>query len=106
MPPRRSGRTRASVEPESVVPPTTPKRKRNGAHEPEQENIKPASRTRRSTSAQPMPPQTAKGPASTRSRPSLEQVLESDEEVHEEPARPAKKSRPSLEPEGSDSNDE
>ncbi len=94
MPPRRSSRTRASVEP--TAPAT--KRKRNEPEEivdDEPEEVKPASRTRRSSSVQPAKPRT-----STRSRKSLEEVQEEEEGEEERP--PTKKKRPSLEAEGSD----
>ena len=77
MPPRRSSRTRASVEP--TAPAT--KRKRNEPEEiveDEPEEVKPAARTRRSTSVQPTKPRT-----STRSRKSLEDVQEEEEEREE-----------------------
>lgn len=96
MAPRRSSRTRASVEP--PAPPS--KRKRNEPVEvpdTDEEDVKPGPRTRRSSSIKPAP---AKGRASTRSRKSLEEVQE--EEEAEEPPPPAKKSRPSLETEGSE----
>ena len=76
MPPRRSSRARTSVEP-TVAP---SKRKRNEPHDVEDdelEEVKPAPRTRRSASAQ---PSTTKGRASTRSRKSLEEVQEEEEE--------------------------
>ncbi|KAI0652571.1 RecF/RecN/SMC protein [Trametes meyenii] len=96
MPPRRSTRSRASVEPAAPAP----KRKRNEPERDvdfdEQEAVKPTkpvSRTRRSVSAQPPP----KGRTSTRSRKSLEEVQEEEED--EETTPPSKRSRPSLETE-------
>ncbi|PIL31300.1 hypothetical protein GSI_05998 [Ganoderma sinense ZZ0214-1] len=94
MPPRRSSRSRASVDPAA----STSKRKRNAPVEVEdddEEEVKPVSRTRRSTSAQPA----SKGRASTRSKKALEEVQEAEEE--EDPP-PKKKSRPSLETEDED----
>ncbi len=92
MPPRRSSRSRASVEPAA----STSKRKRNApiveVEDDEEEEVKPASRTRRSTSVQPA----SKGKASTRSKKALEEVQEAEEE--QDPP-PKKKSRPSLETE-------
>ncbi|KAH9932103.1 RecF/RecN/SMC protein [Epithele typhae] len=93
MPPRRSSRSRASVEPVAAAP----KRKRNepAVVESDEEDAKPIARTRRSSSTQPA----AKTRTSTRSRKSLEEVQE-DEEDEEESQPPArKKSRPSLETE-------
>ncbi|KAI9066460.1 hypothetical protein FKP32DRAFT_1589530 [Trametes sanguinea] len=94
MPPRRSSRARASVEPAAPAS----KRKRNDPEEGAEieQEVKPAPRTRRSASAQPPP----KARTSTRSRKSLEEVQEEDEEEPSPP--PSKRSRPSLETEGSD----
>ncbi|OBZ78927.1 hypothetical protein A0H81_01339 [Grifola frondosa] len=105
MPPRRSTRTRASAEPPSVEQPASSKRKRVDTQEAglvSRENLKPTSRTRRaaSTSAP-----GAKSRVSTRSRKSLEDVPESDEEEDgDKSPRPTKKSRSSLDTEGKDQN--
>lgn len=109
MPPRRSSRSRASVE-STPVDPVPLKRKRgqdvNNELE-EKENLeKPPSRSRRSSSDR------LSGAASTRSRASTrrepveptveeEKVLETDVE-----APPSKKKRPSLEPEDDEQEDD
>ncbi|KAG6860855.1 hypothetical protein C0995_006719 [Termitomyces sp. Mi166 len=106
MPPRRSSRsTRASVEPaEALAPPS--KRKRGQTAEPEAEQqeevAKPQSRARRSTSAQPVAASERRR-TSTRSRRSLPDVAETDDEEEAESAPPVKKPRPSLEPRDKDS---
>ena len=91
MPPRRSSRPRASVEPAT----STSKRKRNApveVEDDEEEEVKPVSRTRRATSIQPA----SKGKTSTRSKKALEEVQEAEEEADRPPK---KKSRSSLETE-------
>ncbi|KAH9950960.1 RecF/RecN/SMC N terminal domain-containing protein [Amylocystis lapponica] len=101
MPPRRSSRsTRASVEPQAIEKPQ-PKRKRSEASEDlaDQENVKPRSRTRK-PSATTSAPQTR----TSRSKVTLHEVPESEEEdiVEEDAPPPVKKSRPSWEPDDSD----
>ena len=110
MPPRRATRsTRASVDPEPQPAVTTSKAavatKRKRSQQPEdpvaeKENV--AKSTGESTG---MKSSTSKGKSSTRSRASLKEVLESDEEgSNESSPHPVKKSRPS--PELSDSEEE
>lgn len=101
MPPRRSSRsTRASVEPTPTPAETLPvKRKRGQTVDKleEKENVaKPPARARSTRSS--VGPAT-KGRVSTRSRGSLNQVPESDDEAEREDvtAPPVKKSRPSTE---------
>ena len=109
MPPRRATRsTRASVDPDPQPAVTTSKAaaatKRKRSQQPEdpvaeKENVAKSTSTKSSTS---------KGKSSTRSRASLKEVLESDEEEveggDESFPHPVKKSRPS--PELSDSEEE
>ncbi|KAL0952089.1 hypothetical protein HGRIS_008725 [Hohenbuehelia grisea] len=106
MPPRRSSRSRASVEPTSVE--TLPsKRKRASqvidleeSHSEEKENVSnPPARTTRRSSVQPSKPTKAaiaapRARVASRTRTSLPEVIETDEEVDEAP--PTKKARPSL----------
>ena len=109
MPPRRATRsTRASVDPDPQPAVTTSKAavtKRKRSQQPEdpvaeKENV--AKSTGESTG---MKSSTSKGKSSTRSRASLKEVLESDEEgSNESSPHPVKKSRPS--PELSDSEEE
>ncbi|PSR72085.1 hypothetical protein PHLCEN_2v12066, partial [Hermanssonia centrifuga] len=95
MPPRRSTRSRASVE-----PPTTAasKRKRPSPDENEvPEDIKPTSRVSKPSSTRSSTAPSGKSRASTRARKSLEDVQESEEEWDKEDSPPpVKKSRPSL----------
>ncbi|KAK0434825.1 RecF/RecN/SMC N terminal domain-containing protein [Armillaria borealis] len=95
MPPRRSSRTRASVEPVVKTEPVPLKRKRptevNNVDTEEKENQ--SSRSRRSTSARP----STKSRASVRSKSSLQDVPETDDERNESDSPPVKKARPSLE---------
>lgn len=103
MPPRRSTRS-VSVQPPPAVSAEKPssKRKRTQAGEEDnQENIKPPSRARK-TSA----PPTSRTRTSARSRKSLEDVSESDEEQDPGAQPPIKKPRPSAEPEESTGEDE
>ena len=115
MPPRRSTRSRASVEPvepqikrESVVP----KRKRSQVIEvedtslEEQEEVKPAIRTRRASSAKASAAPTVKPRAPSRSRKATRQVQESDEEPDPDSPPPLKKSRPSTDLEDLQEEDE
>lgn len=91
MPPRRSSRSRASVEPTPIAPPTS-KRKRGSPDENKAPLSTDSTTTRGGRSA-------AKGRAvSSRVSKALQDVRESDEEGdEEEQSRPVKKSRPSLE---------
>ncbi len=95
MPPRRSSRTRASVEPVVKAEPVPLKRKRptevNNVDTEEKENQ--SSRSRRSTSAR----TSTKSRASVRSKSSLQDVPETDDERDESDPPPVKKARPSLE---------
>ncbi|KAK0501017.1 RecF/RecN/SMC N terminal domain-containing protein [Armillaria luteobubalina] len=95
MPPRRSSRTRAPVEPVVKAEPAPLKRKRptevNSVDTEEKENQ--SSRSRRSTSARP----STKSRASVRSKSSLQDVPETDDERNESESPPVKKARPSLE---------
>ena len=103
MPPRRSTRasTRASVEPAVLEPATTSKRKRTQpaeeeVHTEEKENVgKPQSRSRRESARQ-TPSARSKGRTSSRSKATLQDVAESDEEeqVAEDPPL-VKRARPS-----------
>ncbi|KAG6907476.1 hypothetical protein DXG01_008812 [Tephrocybe rancida] len=100
MPPRRSSRsTRASIEP-SEAPPLPAKRKRGQTADPEaerEEAAKPPSRARRSTSARPTAAADTSR-TSERSRGSLQDVAETDDEEETASAPPVKKARPSIEP--------
>lgn len=105
MPPRKSSRsTRASIEPQETAKPAPSKRKRPEPAEPvvDQENIKPAGRTRRSTSLASLTASASAPKKSTRSKKSLEEVIEIDDEDEEREAPPPvrKKPRPSLEVDG------
>ncbi|KAI0687981.1 RecF/RecN/SMC [Cytidiella melzeri] len=87
MPPRRSGRSRASAEPPTQ--PTAPQSKRkrplHDANQPEDvQDDAPTTKTQRSTRV---------------SRKALMNAVESDEEAEEVSPPPVKKSRPSLETE-------
>ncbi len=105
MPPRRSNRSRASVE-----PPTTAasKRKRPSPDENEvPEDIKPTSRVSKPSSTRSSTAPSGKSRASTRARKSLEDVQESEEEWDKEDSPPpVKKSRPSLSKADEDDEDE
>ncbi|KAK7035384.1 Structural maintenance of chromosomes protein 4 [Paramarasmius palmivorus] len=110
MPPRRSSRTRASVEPESVG--SNPgKRKRAQSVSvdvvQEKENVeKPPSKARRSSSSRSSAGPSARSRASTRNRSAaLDEVPETDDENEDSPP-PAKKKRPSLEAEVDDGEEE
>ncbi|RDB19364.1 Structural maintenance of chromosomes protein 4 [Hypsizygus marmoreus] len=101
MPPRRSSRsTRASVEP-TMAESLPAKRKRTQVVvvDSDIEEIEPPPRTRRSTSARPSAA-TSKGRTSTRSRGSLPDVAETDEQSD---SPPVKKARPSLDTKEEDS---
>ena len=108
MPPRRSTRAsvRASVEPAVPEPATTSKRKRaqpaeEEVHTEEKENVgKPQSRSRRESARQ-TPSARSKGRTSSRSKATLQDVAESDEEeqVAEDPP-PVKRVRPSPDADG------
>ncbi|KAF9472577.1 hypothetical protein BDN70DRAFT_886856 [Pholiota conissans] len=97
MPPRRSSRA-PSVAADSAATETLPaKRKRGQTAEPaaEKENIaKPASRTRRSTSTKPSSTGASNPRKSTRSKVSLPDLAESE---NEDLPPPVKKARPSIE---------
>ena len=94
------------MEPENIES-LPAKRKRSVTADPdvsEKENVgKPPSRTRRSSSVRANVEPTTNGRVSTRSRNALPEVPESDDEDEDSPP-PVKKSRPSLEPE--DMNDD
>ncbi|KAI3612793.1 nuclear condensin complex subunit smc4 [Moniliophthora roreri] len=102
MPPRRSSRTRASVEPEPVEV-NSGKRKRSQSTAvdvvQEKENVeKPSSRARRSTSSRSSAGPSARSRTSTQNRSiTLEEVPETDDENEDDAPPPAKKKRPSLE---------
>lgn len=110
MPPRRSTRSaRSSVDPDQQTSTAAAKRKRSEAPSDavavaEKENI--AKPSRKPASARSSVGPSSKGRASTRSRVSLKEVVESDEEEEggEASPPPVKKSRPS--PEVEDSEDE
>ncbi|KAK0209223.1 RecF/RecN/SMC N terminal domain-containing protein [Desarmillaria ectypa] len=95
MPPRRSSRTRASVEPSIKTEPAPLKRKRPteiiNVDAEEKENQ--SSRSRRSTSARP----STKSRPSVRTRSSLQEVPETDDEGNGSDTPPVKKARSSLE---------
>ncbi|KAK0465948.1 RecF/RecN/SMC N terminal domain-containing protein [Desarmillaria tabescens] len=95
MPPRRSSRTRASVEPVAKAEPAPLKRKRPAEviNVDAEEKENQSSRSRRSTSARP----STKSRASTRTRTSLQEVPETDDERNDSDTPPVKKARPSLE---------
>ncbi|KAI0082329.1 hypothetical protein K474DRAFT_1655715 [Panus rudis PR-1116 ss-1] len=96
MPPRRTTRS-TSVQPSDPERPAPPKRKRGQAKEEElseQIDVKPSSRTRGQASRSSAPK--TKTEATAISRPSLEVVVESDDEQAEDVAPPVKKSRPSA----------
>ena len=100
MPPRRSSRA-PSVSTEAPPAETLPaKRKRGQSVQPnaeEKENVvKPASRTRRSSVKPSAPPPVAPR-KSTRSKPSLPDVAESDAEEQSDAPPPVKRARPSVE---------
>lgn len=101
MPPRRSSRA-PSVAAEPAPAESLPtKRKRGQTAEPaaeEKENIaKPASRTRRSTSAKPPSTGVSNSRKSIRSKVSLPNVVESENEDQSDAPPPVKKARPSVE---------
>jgi structural maintenance of chromosome 4 len=101
MPPRRSTRSsaRSSVEPESIPPPLS-KRRRSDADADidleDRENLtKPSSRTTRRSSSSKPPPSVPPSRASSRSKSALRQVQQSDDDG--EPSHPVKRPRPSRE---------
>ena len=101
MPPRRSSRA-PSVSTEAPPAETLPaKRKRGQSVQPnaeEKENVvKPASRTRRSLSVKPNAAPAVVPRKSSRSKPSLPNVAESDAEEQSDVPPPVKRARPSLE---------
>lgn len=101
MPPRRSSRA-PSVSTEAPPAETLPaKRKRVQsvqANAEEKENVvKPASRTRRSSSVKPSAAPPVGPRKSTRSKPSLPNVAESDAEEQSDAPPPVKRARPSFE---------
>jgi len=101
MPPRRSSRA-PSVSTEAPPAETLPaKRKRAQsiqANAEEKENVvKPASRTRRSSSVKPSAAPPVGPRKSTRSKPSLPNVAESDAEEQSDAPPPVKRARPSFE---------
>ncbi|KAG7451885.1 uncharacterized protein BT62DRAFT_1071090 [Guyanagaster necrorhizus] len=95
MPPRRSARTRASVESVVKTEPAPLKRKRptEVVRVDGEEKENQSSRSRRSTSARP----STKFRSSIHARSSLQDVPEAEDEMNDSDPPPIKKSRPSLE---------
>ncbi|KAJ2917163.1 hypothetical protein MD484_g3255, partial [Candolleomyces efflorescens] len=108
MPPRRSSRA-PSVKPEAPLPAETaaPKRKRKTTEDNDEGgDAKSAPKTRRASSSKPPSKATATRRVSNRSKPSLADVAESDDEAQSDAPPVRKKSRPSAESDLRDDEDD